>query len=109
MSQLGYIEPEYVFSSHVSISGIYLDDNHSNFTISSVINRTVKCLDISEKSTSKQGLVGSIDELNFQFELDINKMISGQKYIFDYHGSKYMAIKNVDGDLELSEINIDNE
>ena len=40
------------------------------------------------------------------FELDFNKMIVGEKYIFDYFESKYMAIKNENGEVELSEITI---
>lgn len=109
MSQLEYIKPEYTFSSQFSTSSINSDNIYSNFTRICVIIRPIEYLGTSEKSKSKQDIVGSIDELNFQFKLDINKMLSGSKYIFDYYGSKYMAIKNDDGDLELSEITIDNE
>ncbi len=40
------------------------------------------------------------------FELDFNKMMVGEKYFFDYYESKYMAIKNQNGEVELSEITI---
>ena len=62
-----------------------------------------------EKTTPSNDIIGHVNEIDFKFQLDINKMKIGQKYIFDYHNTKYMAIKNEQSDLKLSEICIENK
>jgi len=93
------VEPEYVYSTSSGTSG-------------NVEQRSVEPLpEVITKQFLKEYLqitnemeIGHVTSNGF--ELDFNKMIVGEKYIFDYFESKYMAIKNENGEVELSEITI---
>lgn len=116
MSQILEIEAEYTVKSQSATSNL-------DYNIEQVIPILVKMSQLTiiknesehkdqlEKflkiSYTDQEVIGHVNELDFEFELDINKMKTNEKYIFDYYDSKYMAIKNDDGNIELSEISID--
>jgi len=41
------------------------------------------------------------------FNVDLNKMVVGKKYLVNYDGSKYEIAKNKKGELELYEVGFD--
>ena len=101
MPQMQQIETQYVINSQ-SATNVTINSSHAIELLVdfAFLANTQKIL--SEQS--ELGIIGHVNESGF--ELDFNKMKTGEKYIFDYYDSKYMAIKNNDGNVELSEITI---
>ena len=69
-------------------------------------------LSLYTESRNKRAIVEPLDKMQRQiglitengFEVDLNRMLPNKKYLISYDGSKYEAMKNEKGDLELFEI-----
>ena len=109
MSQIEQIKTKYSIESQSATTGIIIN---AWLNAISTIPLLGSIEDIMEQDVEIKQMrllqlnepVGHIHSSGF--ELDINKMKLGEKYIFDYFGSKYMAVKNEDKSVKISEITI---